>query len=1007
MDSSWPPVLAGSSRTSSALWRRTAAILPRVCLWTLVYAVLLSVLHPELAILDGIPTGGDTGGHYAALAYWVEHILPNWRLTGWHPGNYAGFPLFEMYFPLPFALMALFGTVLPLTVAFKIVALAGALTLPPAVFYFLRNLGCRAPIPDLGAAFSLLFLFNEANPAWGGTLASTLAGEFTYALGLSLSLVYLGGMHRDIASGRGAPAKAVILALVGLAHGYTLLFCVAGVGFFLFSRSDWRRRLGYILEVNLSAFCLMGFWIVPLLLFSPYTTPFNFVWIINGWSEAVPRIAIPVLVLGMFGLAGGFRDPAERGRTFFVLFLLALALVYYLIAFKIGVVDVRFLPFAQLMTVFLAAAAAGRVIAGWKARDLAALGLAMMAAAWAADNETVIAKWAEWNFSGVEKKELWPEFKSVNDFLAGDFESPRVVYENGPITEKAGSIRAFESLPLFSGRAVLEGLYIQAGLAAPFVFYIQAEVSPQPSSPLRQYNYGRFDLDRAKPRLKLFNVGQFITVSEETRAAALAEPGFNLEMTAGPFSVFRVDGNSGRYVVEPQFLPILVLSDDPRRDAFLWFRKGDLDVPPVFGSKREPYETGQFAAVLTSEVFARNVGRLPRVPSPASAGLREVIDNERIVVTGAVPGRPLWIKVGYNPGWTAAAGASAVWRAAPCFMLVFPESDTVIIEFRKTWPDYLGMVLTLAGLVFVGPRLKGLIPGGAARLGAKFNSLAAWSRPRAGALLILGGALLTGAVLFLVLAVSFKDPVVYFKRGEKLYQAGEYSQAAAVFREAERLFPLSPVIDDTINRLALCELNQGNPARAREVWKRLGDDYPESRLLPEALFQMGACSHKLGRGEEAEAVWAGLRASFPDSPWADLTVSGAGPPAASESPVLFRRAMDQYDRGAFPEARDMFLALRQREGQGPLAEQCSFFAALCRFKSGDWTGALEDMAFFQLEHPRSVFIPEILFHVGAARQGLGDLDGAREAWERTARDYPENRWGGLARDLLSDLARED
>src|SRR5439155_1535215 len=77
----------------------------------------------------------------------------------------------------------------------------------------------------------------------------------------------------------------------------------------------------------------------------------------------------------------------------------------------------------------------------------------------------------------------WPTFRDLNAHLRGDFRDPRVVYEHSPDHEALGTVRAFEDLPLFSGRSTLEGLYMQASPSAPFVFYVQSEVSNVNSCP--------------------------------------------------------------------------------------------------------------------------------------------------------------------------------------------------------------------------------------------------------------------------------------------------------------------------------------------------------------------------------------------------------------------------------------------------------------------------------------------------------------------------------------------
>ncbi|MFH1091538.1 MAG: hypothetical protein V1742_08200, partial [Pseudomonadota bacterium] len=111
---------------------KLTALVCRLVLWALVYVFLLGCLHPELILSNTPPAGGDMAGHYPSVVYLKEHLLPQGRVAGWHPGNYAGHPLFQLYFPLPFLLAAVLSLAGPLAVAFKMVTVAGVLSLPVA-----------------------------------------------------------------------------------------------------------------------------------------------------------------------------------------------------------------------------------------------------------------------------------------------------------------------------------------------------------------------------------------------------------------------------------------------------------------------------------------------------------------------------------------------------------------------------------------------------------------------------------------------------------------------------------------------------------------------------------------------------------------------------------------------------------------------------------------------------------------------------------------------------------
>lgn len=857
-------------------WATIADHIIRGGAWALIYIFILSYLHPELILNDSVAAGGDTASHFYTAVYLKEQLLTHGRLAGWCPGNYAGFPMFQMYFPLPFLLMVGLSLVMPLAVSFKVVTVLGIFMLPLACSRFLKALGYGRQTGDLGAICVLAFLFMETNSAWGGNIPSTLAGEFCYSLGLSLGLIYLGRMFQDIDANRHGLSNAVLLALVGLCHGYPLLFCVTGAGFFLLTTSNWVRRLAYILEVNLLAFGLMGFWIVPLLAFTPYTTPFNFVWEIKGLKEVIPSIIWPLAGLGgVYAVLHWFRPGRgldHSKRISYFVYLVGTAILFYFTAFRIGVVDIRFLPFAQLFAVLLGAVAVGRLVGRFRAQSLAILAVALAMVAWTGYQETYIKDWAAWNFSGWQEKPLWPAFRKVVEHLDGDFSQPRVVYEHAGLTEAAGTVRAFESLPWFAGRATLEGVYIQASLSAPMAFYIQSQVSQSISAPLNKYNYSRFDLARARGSLKLFNVSQYITVTRASRQAALATPGYRLEASFPPFAIFSVEGIGDKYVVEPRFQPVAVLSEDPKRDGFEWFRWTDLEVPVVLSREVKPDEKGLFAEVIEPSQMRKLVHR----KFPQSGGIRETIHNDEIIIEGATPGVPLWIKVSYHPNWQV-EGAPKVWRSGPAFMLVVPDSDRVRLLFGRGWPDYLGALLSLMAWCYVAatkyaeagrpsfggnPRWHGFL---SFLLRPLTGPASRWRR-----LVLLSSLTVLAAIMgYMIFAAQYQDPAVYFRKGLSFYDRKDYGNAREYFAESVRRFPWSPSVDQSLHHLALTYFNEDKYPAAREVWESIERDYPESRLLETALYHIVMTYHSENRITEARPWIRKLTTMFPGSIWAE------------------------------------------------------------------------------------------------------------------------------------------
>ncbi len=157
----------------------------------------------------------------------------------------------------------------PLTgmpVAFKLGTALGVFLLPLLAYASLRLMRLPFPAPLVGAAASLVFLFLEDNPIWGGTIASTLTGEFSYTYGVGFAVLFLGVLFRARADGRGPWAPAAVLALTCYAHGYAVLWAgLTASGLLLWDprpgggpgRATW-RTLGWLAAVAALAFALAG-----------------------------------------------------------------------------------------------------------------------------------------------------------------------------------------------------------------------------------------------------------------------------------------------------------------------------------------------------------------------------------------------------------------------------------------------------------------------------------------------------------------------------------------------------------------------------------------------------------------------------------------------------------------------------------------------------------------------------------------------------------------------------
>ena len=91
--------------------------------------------------------------------------------------------------------------------AFKIVTILGTVLMPLAAYLFGRLAGFARPVPAVMAAAMVAFLFNTSYTIDGGNIASTLAGEFSFTLGVALGLIFLGTLSFSLRTETAALAR--------------------------------------------------------------------------------------------------------------------------------------------------------------------------------------------------------------------------------------------------------------------------------------------------------------------------------------------------------------------------------------------------------------------------------------------------------------------------------------------------------------------------------------------------------------------------------------------------------------------------------------------------------------------------------------------------------------------------------------------------------------------------------------------------------------------------------
>jgi hypothetical protein len=826
---------------------------------------LADYLRPSLLFLPTITAGGDTPCHYPTAVWLYEQLLPRAKLHGWYPGAYLGQPLLLYYFPLPFLVMSALAPAVGMPVAFKLGTALGVFLLPLCAYACFRLLGFRFPAPLLGAAATLVFLFLEENPIWGGTLPSTLTGEFSYTYGLGLALMFLGLSYRAYAQGRSPWLPALALALTALAHGYAVLWAGLSATYFLYGARRPQRALAWLAGLAAAAFALAGFWLLPLLWDWGWTTPYDDAWITVTARNLLPRLLWPLLGLAVATLLGTvvwWRRSGGPDRR--LLFLGHAALVGAALTAAgpaLGIIDVRFVPFAQLALCLLGAAGLARALQLLAAADLAALALVVLAGLYADAQSGLARYWVEWNYGGLEAKELWPDFRVLAERLRGTAADPRVAVEYSAQHEKAGSIRMYETLPLFSGRSTLEGVYNQASLQTHYVYYLASELGASSPNPFRSRSYSTFDTEAALRHLRLFHVSHVVALSATLRESLEARPEAERLERIGPYTIYRLR-EVGSYVEPLTHAPVRVAWRGWREKAWRWFTRKPLSPAHLVFT-----DDARFTVRAEDEWLAPP---LVSLPGGTEVEVQE-LSPERIRFRTSRPGHPLLVKVSYHPRWRA-QGARGPYLVSPALMMVVPTAPDVALTYARGPADVLGLLLTVgAAAVAAGgwmARRRRVVAEAAAPVG--FVDACDLPPPTRR----WGGAV-PAALLGLLFASRLSarppagpDPVALFDLASRAYAEGRSGAAAEYARHALSGSPAPPLRAGLLCLRGESLLRAGEAVQAAAAFEALLEQDP-GPYAAQALYGLTQAQEQRGDHSAAVATRARLLREHPGTPWAD------------------------------------------------------------------------------------------------------------------------------------------
>lgn len=667
--------------------------LPLLAGITTVLAALFTTFRIDLMTNRNMPTGGDMGAHHY-IAKSLGKVLPV-RLWAWGSGWYAGMPILHYYFPLPYAAILVISTILPYPIAFKLVASAGVATIPASIAFCLWAMDANRNAIAFGLASGLIYIYNDSYTILGGNIGSTMAGEFAYAISLSMALVLIGITYRSliILDRRDLSVLALpsfLLGAIFLTHLLPVL-AVSGAFVAILVGRCWTQRIWRLTAITIGGLGLSAVHFLPLVLRLKYTAHPRWSpsrgWAIFAGGPACDNTCqwSPATTMMVILAVAAILMPSLWHKKTLVAAAIGAVGVVATVLWPAGAVwNLRWLPIFYIGCALLASLACGEIFPPGRPIPVAIAVLSI--GTFAILTSHFASPWVSYNFSGYQTKSGWHEYQSLMEALS-ELDDARIMWEYSDQYQEFGTTRALELIPFWTERRSMEGLLVESSITAPGHFAMQANLSIRGTGALPGLAYPSFDFEKGLEKMEIYGIRYFIAISDEVKSEARRH-GLIEVNRSGRFVIYELE-TAGEVEV-PAYRPLLGNPAHWRERSIEWlsspaapivFPQGDL------GEQVKQLEPDNSAPVPLDASTDAHV----QVSRP-SDGVIEFRTNK--------VGEPHIVKESWFPTWSA-QGAEGPYLVSPSLMLVFPTEENVrLLEGPKAL-DRISLAVTVLSTILL------------------------------------------------------------------------------------------------------------------------------------------------------------------------------------------------------------------------------------------------------------------------------------------------------------------